>query len=114
MGREITWDEVARRAGLVAADLRTAELGSVSQNERRVAEFSWDQLELSVRLNGATDVALTFLDYLDARNRQARRMEQLTEETIRFVEEVECVAGVPVSLISTNFDGTGLIDRRRW
>ena len=114
MGREITWDEIAQRAGLSATDLRTAELGSVSHRERRVAEFSWAQLDSSVRLNGGTDIALTFLDYVDARNRQARRMGQLTEETIRFVEEVEFVAGAPVSLMSTNFDGRGLIDRRRW
>ena len=114
MGREITWDDIAQRAGLRATDLRNAALGSVSRSERRVAEFSWAQLESSVRLNGATDIALTFLDYVDAYNRRARRMEQLTNETIRFIEEVEFVAGAPVSLISTNFDGRGLIDRRRW
>jgi adenylosuccinate synthase len=52
MGQEISWGEVARRAGLLADDLRAVELGSVSRNERRVAEFSWVQLVSSVRLNG--------------------------------------------------------------
>jgi adenylosuccinate synthase len=114
MGREITWDAVARRSGLAGAELAAAELGSVSGNPRRVAEFSWAQLRNSADLNGATDIALTFADYIDARNRKARRFGQLTAETVGFVNEMESVAGAPVSLISASFDGRGPIDRRRW
>ncbi len=76
-------------------------------NPRRVAEFSWAQLRNSAYLNGATDIALTFADYIDARNRKARRFSQLTAETVGFVNEMESVAGVPVSLISAGFDGRG-------
>ena len=114
MGREITWDTVAQRSGLPGAELEAAELGSVSGNPRRVAEFSWAQLRGSARLNGATDIALTFADYIDARNRKARRFSQLTAETVEFVTEMESVAGAPVSLISASFDGSGPIDRRQW
>ncbi len=114
MGREITWETIAQRSGLPAELIRGAEIGSVSGNPRRVAEFSWTQLQRSARLNGATDIALTFADYLDARNRGARRLGQLTGETIRFIEEIEAVARAPVSLISADFDGRGPIDRRLW
>lgn len=114
MGREITWDTVASRSGLPADLLRERERGSVSGNPRRVAEFSWAQLRRSTRLNGATDLALTFADYLDARNRGARRFGQLTRETVEFVHEMELVAGAHVSFISTSFDGRGPIDRRLW
>ena len=114
MGREITWDAVAERSGLAGAELAAAELGSVSGNPRRVAEFSWAQLRNSAYLNGATDIALTFADYIDARNRKARRFSQLTAQTVGFVNEMESVAGAPVSLISASFDGRGPIDRRRW
>lgn len=114
MGHEITWDTVAQRAGLPATSLKESELGSVSGNPRRVAEFSWPQLQRSARLNGATDIALTFADYIDARNRDARRVSQLTSETIEFVNEMENVAAAPVSLISASFDGRGPIDRRLW
>lgn len=114
MGREITWDTVAQRSGLAPEQLKEAEIGSVSGNPRRVAEFSWAQLRHSARLNGATDIALTFADYLDARNRRARRVSQLTGETIEFINEVEAVAAAPVSLISASFDGRGPIDRRLW
>jgi adenylosuccinate synthase len=114
MGCEITWDVVASRAGLCARDLESAERGSVSRSRRRVAEFSWEQLVTSVRLNGATDIALTFADYIDARNGQARRFDQFTEETVRFIREIEAVTGIPVSLVSASFDGSGPIDMRRW
>ena len=50
---------------------------------------------------GCRPIALTFVDYLSILNRRARRFEQLQPETIRFIEEVERVAGAPVSLIAT-------------
>jgi adenylosuccinate synthase len=114
IGREITWETVAQRSGLPAGLLKDAELGSVSGNPRRVAEFSWAQLRRSARLNGATDVALTFADYIDAQNRGARRFSQLTCTTVEFIYEMENVAAAPVSLISASFDGRGPIDRRLW
>jgi len=114
MGREISWETVARRSGLDGAAVKASELGSVSGNQRRVAEFSWAQLRESARLNGATDLALTFADYLDARNRRARRYSQLTAQTTEFIAEMETVAQAPVSLISTGFDERGPIDRRHW
>jgi len=77
-----------------------------------MAEFDWSLLRKSVSLNGPTDIALTFVDYIDIDNRKARRFEQLTSETVRFIEEVERVASAPVSLITTRFDYRSIIDRR--
>jgi adenylosuccinate synthase len=114
MSQEVSWQEVAKRAGLDGAQLQQLERGSVSQTERRVAEFDWVLLKRASELNGATDVALTFADYLDGSNANARRYDQLSEDTINFVEEVERVAGAPVSLIATGFDRRSLIDRREW
>jgi adenylosuccinate synthase len=79
-----------------------------------VAEFSWRLLRQSASLNGPTDIALSFADQLSVRNVKARRFEQLTADTIRFVEEIECVAGAPVSLITTRFHYRSIIDRRAW
>jgi adenylosuccinate synthase len=79
-----------------------------------VGEFDWALLRLTSLLNGPTDIALTFADYLDKRNSQARRFDQLTDKTIRCIEEVEDVAGAPVSLISTRFHERSIIDRRLW
>jgi adenylosuccinate synthase len=71
-------------------------------------------LRRAAQINGPTDIALTFADYLAAANRKARRFEQLPDETIQFIEEVENVAGASVSLISTYFGYRSIIDRRNW
>jgi adenylosuccinate synthase len=114
MSQEISWAEVARRSELRPRDLRKHERGTVSGNRRRVAEFDWMLLQDSARLNGPTDIALTFADYIHKSNQRARRFEQLTEETIQFIEEIERVAAAPVSLISTRFHTRSIIDRRSW
>lgn len=114
MSQEIDWDVIAERSGLDEDELREHEKGSVSGSKRRVAEFDWNLLRRASELNGATDIALTFADYLDSDNLHARRFDQLTDDTIRFVEEVARVAGAPVSLVATGFDNRALIDRREW
>lgn len=58
--------------------------------------------------------ALTFADYFGIQNRKAYRYEQLTDDTLRFIEEMEKVSAVPVSLISTDFSERNIIDRRMW
>ena len=114
MSQEIDWETVAARSGYEADTLKATERGSVSGRLRRVGELGWQLLRRNSHLNGATNIALTFVDYLDRRNEQVRRFEQLQPETIRFIEEVECVAGAQVSLISTRFHPRSIIDRRRW
>lgn len=73
-------------------------------------------------INGPTDIVLTFADYIDSKNSSARRFEQLTKDTIYFIEELERVSNVPVSLVTTRFprtneereDRRSIIDRRKW
>ena len=112
--KEINWETVSERSRIPVEELREHEKGSVSGTQRRVGEFDWKMLRKSCHLNSPTDVALTFVDYLDNANREAIRFDQLTPETIKFVEDVEIVAGVPCSLIGNRFDYKCVIDRRRW
>lgn len=114
MGRELTWEEVSKRAGIPADELRAKEMTTTTKRQRRVAEFNWQDLHRAVMLNGPTDLALTFVDYIAHSNQDARRYEQLSEETLRFIEEIERVAGTPVSLITTRFHKRSIIDRRSW
>jgi adenylosuccinate synthase len=114
MAAEISWAEVSRRSGISAYQLRKAERTSTTKRRRRVAEFDWTLLRKAASLNGPTDIALTFADYLAKANQRARRYEQLDPATIRFVEEVERVAAAPVSLISVRFAYRSIIDRRAW
>ncbi len=111
-GPELTWADIEQRSGV--PDAQASELSSVTKKERRVAEFDWHMLRRSAELNSATDIALTFADYISQRNRSAFRYEQLTPETLQFVEEVESVSGAAVSLIATNFSERSIIDRRTW
>ncbi|MGH8866566.1 MAG: adenylosuccinate synthetase [Actinomycetes bacterium] len=113
MTTEISWDEVERRSGLEG--LAAKELTSKTNRLRRVGEPEWDLLRRAALLNAPTDIALTFADYISRENAEAWRFEQLTDETIRFIEEVERVTGARVSLISTGFmPNRGVIDRRQW
>lgn len=114
MKRELTLQEISRRSGIALKELQNTEKTSTTNKKRRIAEFDWTQLRTSTLLNGPTDIALTFVDYIDKKNRHARRYEQLTERTLRFIEEVERVTAVPVSLISTGFNFRCIIDRRSW
>lgn len=113
MKQEIGWDDVAQRSKQPLDRLRSTERGSVSNNERRVAEFDWELLRSAAEVNGATAIALTFSDYLSEVNSNARRFDQLDPPTILFIEEIERVADAPVSLIGTRFDQRSIIDRRR-
>lgn len=114
MSQELTWREISRRSGVPFPELQKTEKTSTTDRKRRVGEFDWELLRRAASLNGPTDVALTFSDYVSIKNRDARRFEQLSEETIRFIEEIERVAGAPVSLISTCFNSRSIIDRRSW
>ncbi len=114
MENELNWPVISDRSGIPLDELLAAERTTTTDRKRRVAEFDWNLLRKAATLNGPTDVALTFADYITIENRKARRFEQLSEPTIRLVEEIERVAAAPVSLITTRFDARSIIDRRAW
>lgn len=111
---EISIEEVARRSGVPLSELGKTETTSTTQKPRRIAEFSWSLFRKACELNSPTDIALTFVDYITYKNQEARRYDQLSLETTKFIEEVERCAGVPVSLIATRFSYRSIIDRRNW
>lgn len=112
--KELSWNTVSKRCGIPKSELVKAEKTTTTKRQRRVAEFNWTLFRTACELNSPTDIALTFADYLSAKNQNSRRMEQLTPETIDFVEELERCAGVQVSLISTRFGFRSIVDRRTW
>jgi adenylosuccinate synthase len=114
MAQEISYRTLAKRSGISEKKLRDAERTSTTDRQRRLGEFEWTQLRYSALLNSPTDIALTHVDYLDPRNAQARRFEQLGERTLNFIEEIERIGSAPVSLISTRFHWRCIIDRRQW
>ena len=114
LSSELTYKDLASRSGVDEEELHRIEKTTTTGRPRRFGEFDWSMFRRAVQLNGPTDLALTFVDYLTIKNRDAFRYEQLSEDTLRFVEEVERVSGRPVSLISTAFNWRNVIDRRNW
>ncbi len=119
---QVDFETVAKQAGIDPEELAKYEKGSRSGKPRRVGWFEWDHFRDACSLNAPTDIVLTFADYVEIKNREARRFEQLTENTIKFIEEIERVAQAPVSLVNTRFprdederlDLRTIIDRRNW
>jgi adenylosuccinate synthase len=66
MGHEVTWDEVARNAGLPEG---LSETTTVTGRVRRVASIDRNLLREAAQLNGITQLFVAFLDYLDGRIR---------------------------------------------
>lgn len=111
---ELDMKTIANRSGKDADDLVKKEITTTTKKNRRIAEFSWHMFRKACELNSPTDIALTFTDYISTDNENARRYHNLTEETHRFIEEIESCSGVKVSLIGTTFDYRAVIDRRNW
>ncbi|RUV05200.1 adenylosuccinate synthase [Mesorhizobium sp. M6A.T.Cr.TU.017.01.1.1] len=112
---EIELKTIADRSGIPEAELKATEVGTVSGKPRRIAEFDWEQVRRAASINGVTDIALTFADYISVENRKAQRFDQLTEETRKFIAEVERVTNAHVSLIAKDFGRFAvMIDRRTW
>lgn len=114
MSQPLTWEIIAERSGLPLEEIKATEITSTTKRTRRVGEFDWQMLHKAAMLNNPTDIALTFTDYLLKDNKRARRFEQLTPDTIQFIQEVEKVSLASVSLISTGFNSRSVIDRRKW
>jgi adenylosuccinate synthase len=114
MGRGLEWEDIAERSSIPPETLKEAEKGTVSGNERRVAEFDWGQLRRAAELNGATEVALTFADYFDIENRKATSFSELNNRTQDFIRRVDRVAGVPVTRVSKDFAIDAVIERGLW
>lgn len=114
LSQEITLEEVSRRSGYPLEDLKVIERTSTTNRQRRIAEFNWGLFRRACELNTPTDIAFTFSDYINYENQQARRYDQLTHATTKFIDELERCAEVPVSLIATRFSNRSIIDRRNW
>ena len=74
---EVELEDISERSHIPLSELRKVETTTTTKRPRRIAEFDWGQFRDAVQLNGPTDIALTFVDYFDAKNKLAFRFEQL-------------------------------------
>lgn len=106
--RETTWQEIAEKSGMPAheaAALAERERTTVTKRVRRVSTFSFEGLKDAVLVNGATKLALNFVQYLNWKDYGVRggkeAFERLSKETRGLVDAIEDAAGLPVVLIGT-------------
>lgn len=97
--QEIAWSDI----GIDAENERT----TVTKKVRRVATFSMDQVDEAVVLNGATEIALTFADYIDpeiagyrGESGEATSLDAWPK-VAQLVDDIEEVTQTPVTFIGT-------------
>ncbi|MEQ8249548.1 MAG: adenylosuccinate synthetase [Alphaproteobacteria bacterium] len=112
IGEEIGYETLSQRSKIPIDELKSTETGTVSGKQRRLAEFDWAQLGDAAAINGATEIAVTFADYFGIENRKAKCFDELNVEALSFIERVERVTGIPVSMVSKAFAADGVIERK--
>ena len=101
---EISREEAEKRGWL--------EYGSVTGRERRSSPFDMNLAKKAIRLNSATQLAITKLDVIFPETSGIREFNKLSEKAKKFIHNIEAETGVKVILIGTGAELNDIIDRR--
>lgn len=88
------------------------EFGSVTGRQRRAAPFDMELAKKAVRINSASQLAVTKLDVVFPETAGMRDYGKLPDMARKFIEEIEGETGVRVTLIGTGPELDDIIDRR--
>ncbi|MEE9411384.1 MAG: adenylosuccinate synthetase [Candidatus Heimdallarchaeota archaeon] len=88
------------------------EYGAVTGRLRRAAPFNYELAKKAVRLNGATQIALTKLDILYPDIAKVNDIDALKGETLEFIGRIEKETKVKISIIGTGPSAEDIIDLR--
>lgn len=102
---EISWEE-AEKMGI-------AETATVTGRKRRSAPFNVKLAKEAIRINSATQVAITKLDSLFKEARNVREFNKLPREARKWIEDLEAELKAPITIIGTGEDALATIDLRR-
>jgi adenylosuccinate synthase len=83
----------------------------VTGRQRRAAPFDMDLALRSIRLNSATQLALTKLDVAFPSCKGIREYSKLSPEARKFIEDIEQETGLMVTLIGTGVELSDIVDR---
>jgi len=95
---EIDWETVQRESAYPTA---LCEYTTVTQKVRRVSRFDWFLARRAVDVNRPTRIAVMGFDYLDYRNYRKTSLDDLGDNSARFVQRF----GIEIGSIS--YAGTG-------
>lgn len=102
--KELTWADVminAKAPPNVVNDIVNKELTTVTKRLRRVFTFSERQLIEAVHVNGATQIALNFANYIDWDCYGMSNYSDLPKSVREFIDRIEDIAQIPVTIVGT-------------
>jgi adenylosuccinate synthase len=102
---ELTREEAIKRGWF--------ETAAGTGRDRRSAPFNFEIAKKAVKINGATQAALTKLDSVYPQCKGARSFDVLPKEAKEFIMEIERKVGIPLVLIGTGPEALDIIDRRK-
>ncbi|MEM3578270.1 MAG: adenylosuccinate synthetase [Candidatus Bathyarchaeia archaeon] len=102
---ELTKEEAIKRGWF--------ETAAGTGRDRRSAPFNFEIAKKAVKINGATQAALTKLDSVYPQCKGARSFDELPSNAKEFLREIERQVGIPVVLIGTGPEALDIIDRRK-
>ena len=104
---EITWEKLQELSGYPYA---IREFTTVTNRLRRVAVFDTDIVQKAALVNKPTEIALNGTDYLDYRNKGARRIQDLTLKARKFIGHIERETRTKVRFVGTGPTNEEIID----
>lgn len=107
-GKEITWNEVTKRSG---SKTNITENTTITNRIRRVFEFSNDDVLQSIMINKPNMIALNFVDYIDASDKDVRFFHELTRETVKYILKKEQDLNINIHYIGTGQNNSSIIKK---
>jgi len=94
MFEEIDWETIREESGYHHP---VREYTTVTGKLRRVGRFDLDLAKRAILINRPTSIALNFLDYISAENRDARSVEGLADSTKFFLARMQAQLSIPIA-----------------
>ena len=106
---ELSWKEITKRS---RSKTQILEHTTVTGRVRRVFEQDWVSISKAIEINQPDQIALCFLDYINAEDYGKNDLDKLSDESRKYIEITEELVGVPITLISTGPKNEHMIDIR--
>lgn len=103
---ETTWETLSDQLGRPVIEQTT-----VTKKTRRIGTWDEDLMRLAVEINRPTSIALTFVDYLNPEDRYRTNFDDLSNQSLYFINYLEETFKVPVSLIKTGEGNEFIIEK---
>jgi len=97
---ETTWEAIGEACGAPQETFK-GELTTVTKRLRRVFTFSDIQFKEAVAINGATEIALNFANYIDWKCYGTNNPNNLPPKITDFIKKLEDLGGVKVTIVGT-------------